>query len=97
MNKEMYEIELKALEGEFEAEKFSLVVEFCNGHSTIAVGDTVTDGVGSVIVEKINYSTRDLCCVYYGLELTKKLIPRKDGAKRNVWQSRVESHAVGAQ
>ena len=92
----MYEIELKALKDEFEAEKFNLVMEFCNAHSTIVIGDKVTDGVGSVIVEKIKYSTRDLCCVYYGLELTKKLIPRKDGSKRNVWQSRVKDHAVGA-
>lgn len=62
--------------------------EYCQCNNNYCVGDKFTDHIGSIIIESIRYWTSEKpCCVYYGTELKKDGTPRKDGSKRQAWQS----------
>ena len=91
MNTEDYKAKLKAIEHEARERIIALSRDYAFSNSSVISGDVVTDNVGSVAVEKVKYTKGDAKhipqCVYYGIELTKSMKPRKDGSKRNVYQS----------
>lgn len=62
--------------------------EYCDRNNPYKMGDVFTDHIGSIIIESIKYYPIDKpCCIYYGTELKKDGTPRKDGSKRQAWQS----------
>jgi hypothetical protein len=88
MTKQELEKELNIIDLKYDIEKKKAIIKYCDANNPYKVGDTFTDHIGSIKIEKImyDYSMR-LCCVYNGSELKKDGTPRKDGAKRNAWQS----------
>jgi len=72
------------------AEIRSLRSEFALKNAIHGIGDIATDHLGSIKVTGIacaNYGEPQTA--YYGIELKKDLTPRKDGAKRWVYQSNI--------
>jgi len=93
MTKSQLEIKIKELKERFEKDKIDILKKFCIANNPYKVGDVVKDHMGSIIIEKIKFATYTISgtpeCVYYGPELKKDGKPRKDGSKRNVWQSNI--------
>jgi hypothetical protein len=93
-NIENYQGELKALEKEFELRKQNLIKLYAQENNPYKVGDTIRDHIGSIVIEKVSYTTQYgsgfPTCSYYGLELKKDLTPRKDGSKRWMAQFNIE-------
>lgn len=91
MDFEAYRAKKKAIESDCHKKIEALARDYALENSSVITGDIVTDNIGSIIVEKVKYtmgvSTRAPECCYWGIELTKKMNPRKDGSKRLVLQS----------
>lgn len=88
MTKQELEEQLKALRVEHDAKREVVMRKFCDANNPYKIGDTFTDHIGSVLVEKILYDySFTPCCVYFGLELKKDGTPRKDNNKRKAYQS----------
>jgi hypothetical protein len=89
MTEAEYKERVKELELKQKNERNELAIEFAYSNSTVAVGDVVTDHIGSVKVERIgvyiSYGVPE--CTYTGVELKKDLTPTKKGGKRSVYQS----------
>jgi len=76
------------LRNQFDNDVRLLKASYCNSNNPYKVGDIFTDHIGSIIIENIkSYFSDNPCCVYYGVELKKDGTPRKDGSKRQAWQS----------
>ena len=87
MTEEELKEQLEALEKSHLLAKMVLMREYCNENNPYKIGDTFTDHIGTVLIEKIMYSYGiNTSCVYLGLELKKDGTPRKDGSKRNAYQ-----------
>lgn len=86
------EEQLEILNEEFQENKNKLLKEFCFSNNPYKVGDIFEDHMGKILIEKImpsgyRFSGAIPCCSYYGLELKKDGTPRKNGSKRQCWQS----------
>lgn len=80
--------QINDLHDKFESDIRSLKRHYCWLNKRYNIGDKFTDHIGSIIVEEIRYHySSEPCCVYYGTELKKDGTPRKDGSKRQAWQS----------
>ena len=95
MNKEEYNIELKKLEADFKIQKDKLAHRCAEENNSYKVGDTVTDHIGSILVEKIGttygFHYNDIpYSTYFGIELKKNGEPTKKGNKRLVHQINIE-------
>lgn len=96
MTIEDYELRFKEINERFEKEKQELAKEYAFSNSTYKEGDIVTDSVGSIKIELIQYtrggsdfSGKYPQCVFTGLELKKDLTPTKKGEKRKIYQSSI--------
>lgn len=92
MNYEEYLQKGKELELEFKDKKLELMKEFVRANNPYKIGDTVTDSIGSIIIEKMGYSwgfNSNPCATYSGLELKKDGTPTKKKTTRQVWQSNI--------
>ena len=90
MTEQEYKSILKNLESDFYQEKCSIAKRYAFSNNEVKTGDVVTDHIGSVLVESIHFGWgmgRMPISIYYGLSLRKDGVPRKDGEKREVWQS----------
>jgi hypothetical protein len=68
--------------------KSKLMIEYCDANNPYKIGDKFTDHIGTILIERIQYSLSiNPSCVYYGLELKKDGTPKKNGSKRQAWQS----------
>lgn len=66
--------------------------QYCDANNPYKIGDTFTDHIGSIKIEKIKYDFYPFggstpCCIYFGVELLKNGTPNKRGNKRMAWQS----------
>lgn len=90
MNIEEYKNRKSVIDHDYNKRLSALDREFAFSNSVAKVGDIVTDHIGSVLVSHIKFSTSayggNPTCVYFGIELTKKMQPKKYGAVRGVWQ-----------
>ena len=80
---------VKDLETEHIHRKKELMRKFVNENNPYKIGDTVTDHVGSIIIEKISYSrgyNSAPYAIYFGVELNKNGSVNKKGNKRCVHQ-----------
>jgi hypothetical protein len=82
--------QLQDLKIEYDSKVDDLKIKYALSHNTVKVGDIVTDHIGCVKVEEINVATpfgsKLPCCLYKGMEYTKKGEPKKNGGIREVWQ-----------
>lgn len=87
-NEENYRKEIKQIESEFLLKKSELAKMYAFENNPYKIGDIVTDHIGSIIIEKIQftrpYGDKLPYCVYYGFELKKDGNIRKDKSKRSV-------------
>ena len=93
MEKEEYEKKLDLIKSRHNDEINALHMEYADSNNPYKIGDIVTDNIGSVKIEKIKYTialSRIPSCIFYGQELTKKGIPKKNGSKREIWQGNIE-------
>jgi hypothetical protein len=86
--------ELEELTQYFENEKKSIIRAYCQKNNPYKKGDIIKDAEGSIQIESIsftksNFYTKEPCCIYYGIELTKKLVANKLGRKRSICQIHV--------
>lgn len=91
MTEDEYRSKVDDLKKEHEKALKELAFEFAVSNSTVNVGDIVEDHIGKVLVESIRVATGTLrsslpSCVYYGSELRKDGVPKKNGNKRVAWQ-----------
>ena len=86
MTKETLDKQLAQLLADYEQQKKELIKSYCIANNPYKVGDVFTDHFGSIKIEKIMYSIRSMCCVYYGPELKKDGTPKKSGAVHSAWQ-----------
>ena len=86
MTKETLDNQLAQLLEDFEQQKKELIKAYCIANNPYKVGDVFTDHFGRIKIEKITYSIRSMCCVYFGPELKKDGTPKKNGAVRCAYQ-----------
>lgn len=75
-------------------QKKAVYREFVLSNAKYKIGDIVGDATDIIRVESISYSEYhgDIAIYYYGPLLTKKGEPRKDGAKRAVFESNIKTN-----
>ena len=95
MKIEEYESRLKVITENFENQKKHLAQEYAFSNSPYKEGDIITDSVGSIKIEFIQYTvggnfySKYPQCVFTGIELKKDLTPTKKGEKRKINQSSI--------
>ena len=74
-------------------QKKAVYREFVLSNAKYKIGDIIGDTSDIIRVESISYSTycNDILICYVGPLLTKKGEPRKDGAKRTVFESNIKT------
>lgn len=93
MTHEEYLKKIKDLNREFGEKKTSIMKSYVDANNKYKIGDTVTDHLGSIKVEKISYHWGlydKPCAVFYGSELKKDGTVKKLGGKRNLYQSNIK-------
>jgi len=93
MDFEKYKEEVKILEKKFESDKIKLMKIFVNSNNTYKVGESVTDHIGTILIESMGYSWGSFGsppnATYTGVELNKDGKPNKRLTKRTIWQDNV--------
>ncbi len=88
-----WEQEQASLIRDFERKKAALIERIALTNNELNIGDTVTDHIGSIRIEKIRpantYGSTMPICIYYGPELRKDGTPKLNGAKRDLYQSNI--------
>jgi len=84
------------LRNQFDNDVRLLKASYCNSNNPYKVGYIFTDHIGSIIIENIKpYFVDEPCCVYYGVELKKKMVLQEkmvqnakhgNQTKRNKWK-----------
>lgn len=87
MKREELNQRLDQLEIQFQENRNKEIRLYCISNNYYKIGDKFTDHIGTILIERINYSLTKFCCIYYGIELKKDGTPRKDNSKREAWQS----------
>ena len=89
MTHEEMEQKVAHIERVAELQKKAVYREFVESNAKYKIGDIVGDNSDTIRVETISYSIfhGDISIFYYGPLLTQKGEPRKDGAKRAVFES----------
>lgn len=92
MTKEELKQKIAEIDRAAELQKKAVYKAFAEQNATYKVGDIVGDATDTIRVESISYSVfhGDVSIFYYGPMLTKKGEPRKDGAKRAVFESMIK-------
>ena len=93
MDKQEYIEKLKAIDGDAKKAKAALAKEFAMSNNTVKLGDIISDHANTIVVDHIGlgYSFDGTPqCVYRGVALTKKLVPKKNGSSEKIWQSNLK-------
>ena len=94
MNKEDYDKAMADAEERALKEILMIQKTYAMSNNPYDVGDIIEDHIGYIRIENISptkiMGSKYPCCIYNGLELTKKLEPRKDGRKRRVYQDNIK-------
>jgi hypothetical protein len=95
MTTEEYKNRLKEIAKEKEAKEIQLTKEYVNANNPYKVGDIVEDHIGKILVEQITitytFSSNLPCALYIGSELKKDNSKKKNGSKRNVYQTNLKN------
>ena len=93
MTLQEYKDKLQEIKNETTKKEQTLAIEYAKANNPHKIGDIVTDHVGSVIVEKMNYTmtfNNIPCVVYVGSELNKDGTKKKKNSVRNVYQNNLK-------
>ena len=94
MTTEEYKHKIAKLNETFEREKSLINREYAFSNNYLKKGDIVTDHLGSILIEKIQFTTSFTtgmpCCVYTGVELKKDGTPTKAAKIRSIHQTNIE-------
>lgn len=93
MTKQELNEKIKAIEIEADHQKHLAYKQYAAENAKYKIGDIVSDGMDTIRVEAINFSSYlgDFSIYYYGPLLTKQGVPRKDGEKRAVFESEIKN------
>lgn len=94
MTLEEYKTRLKEIAKEKEAEEIQLAKEYVEANNPYKIGDIVEDHTGKVLVERIRFAfelSGMPCAVYFGSELNKDNSKKKNGSKRDVYQTNLRN------
>jgi len=90
MDKETLKKEIARLGKECGQKIREILIEYCDANNPFKVGDTFTDHIGTIKIEKIGYyldaHIGTGSCEYFGPVLNKDGKPKKDNRKRTAWQ-----------
>lgn len=90
MTKEEYNQALKDLEESYDQKRTELMKDYARFNCPYSVGDILKDHMGIIRVERIGYYLTDPPqCMFYGTELTVKLVPNKKNKRREMYQTNV--------
>lgn len=89
MNQEQLNDLLKKADEDCKKQKNQLIRFFCDANNPYKIGDTFTDHIGSIKIQKIGYSVSfgKYCCTYDGVVLKKDGAETKSKEVRTAWQS----------
>jgi len=88
-----YESRKNELHKEFSRRKSELDKEYALSNDTVKIGDTVTDHIGSIVVESIavyGIMIGEPRCTYYGKNLLKSGKQSKRDPHRTVYQTNIK-------
>jgi len=95
MTQEEYKNKIAELTEKFELDKQTVRREYAFSNNPHKVGDVVTDHIGSIWIEKIQFTTDFIsnlpCCIYTGVELKKNGTPTKKVNRRTVHQTNIKT------
>lgn len=90
MTKEEYNQTLMDLKESYDQKRAELMINYARSNCSYSVGDILKDHMGIIRVENIKYYLADPPqCVFYGTELTVKLVPNKKNERREMYQTNV--------
>lgn len=93
MTQQEYDNKLIEIESEYNAKKTKLATTFAYSNNPYEVGDILQTDQGILQIEKIkatiNWVGKYPSCIYYGKQLTSKLLPHKKPFINRVYQSRI--------
>ena len=94
MTKEELKEKIAAIDRLAVTQKKAAYYEYVKTNAKHKIGDIVGDATDIIRVESISFSEYhgDISIYYYGPLLTKKGEPRKDGAKRAVFESNIKTN-----
>lgn len=93
MTKQELDAKIKAIEREADNEKHLAYKQYISENAKYKIGDIISDGTDTIRVEQVAFDVYrwDISIFYYGVALTKKGVPRKDGERRVVYESRIKN------
>jgi len=91
MTLEEYKAQISAIEKEANDKKLEIGKKYVLANNPYQVGDIIEDRGGNILkIERIMiYLKNTPCCKYYGIELTKRLFPKKNQTFNAIFQSNV--------
>lgn len=91
MTKDELQTRIKNVTLKYDLDRRKVLEDYCNENNPYKVGDTFTDHIGTIKIDKIgHYFTSDYdrsCCIYFGNELKKDGTPKKNDKIRSAYQS----------
>ena len=91
--------QISIIEKEFKQKKRAVLKQWAKEHARFNIGDIISDG--RRIMEVTNFEGNEERCyqykcyiTYYGIELTKKLKPRKDGSTMSIYDDGREVNKI---
>jgi len=93
MTKEELKEKIAAIDRLAKTQKNAAFYEYVRTNAKHKIGDIVGDATDIIRVESISFTEYhgDISIYYYGPLLTKKGEPRKDGAKRSVFEANIKT------
>jgi len=87
VNNKEYITRVEEIKTEHKEALRGFAIEFALEHSNVAVGDIISDHIGSICVVKVLFHTVNIpFCKYRGICYTKKGLPYKSGEQRTIYQ-----------
>ena len=93
MTKEELKEKIAAIDRLADTAKKAACLEYVQTNAKYKIGDIVGDSADTIRIESIKFTglRGDILIYYYGPVLTKKGEPRKDGAKRAVFECNIKN------
>ena len=87
MTREELDERIREIGQEANRQKDLAYKQYVADNAKYKVGDIISDSSDTIRIESIRYSIyRDISIFYWGVLLTKKGVPRKDGEKRAIYE-----------
>ena len=92
MTQEELKERLAAIDRQSALQKKAAYFEYVKDNAKYKIGDVVSDETDTIRIERIDFNifaTGVVSIYYWGVMLTKKGEPRKDGQKRAIYEERI--------